>query len=1187
MRIITRLVALSCSIVLVGSRVDAQTTRTVCASGCDFTTVQSAITASALGDTIRVRAGETFNETINLPVKTGSTFLTIRSDTADANLPPAGVRITAAHLPFLPTIRSTGSGSPTINANKSSHHYRFLGIHFPSAPGGFNDVLRLGTNNCLVGDTQEYESQQPTDIELDRVYIKGDPITGQKVGVTLGGKRMNILNSRIEGMAAFGQDSQAIVGANGSGPYRIENNHLEGAAENIMFGGADPCQRVVMTATGTPTTTSANVVTSPHFVSGATHNLSELAVGQLIAILTNGGTQRRHTHIRSITGTGTTGTITYDPISDVPDVPGDIKAGVQPANIIIRHNYITKPLRWRSPIIDPVNSAVATPETASGTLAAGAYQYWVVALNTGCYANNTCYAPSQIVTATLNSTGRIKIDWQPSPTASHYRIYGRTSAGTTMWWQVAAGTTTFTDTGTAGTAGSTVGSTSRWQIKNLLELKAGGNVQIDSNVFEYHWRGSDVGSAVWLKSTNQSSSHEWSQVRDVVMEKNIFIHIDGWVAMNGVEYAGTQDNRTANMTNMTFRNNLIVDSTADWADNGTGAYAIAANSYNGGKIVNLTIEHNTIGHYMRGLIAFNNNVPHDNIIFRNNMARRSTNGIWATEGEGRLGLDASATSYTIANNTIAGAASSLYTSGVNGTMTGNFFPSATAWEAAFENFTITGEPNANGPANYALAADSPYKGAGTDGKDLGADIPLVLAATETVRTGGATASLSPPVITTTSPLPQASVGAAYSQEMQAIGTGTLTFTLQSGTLPTGLTLSTAGVLSGTPTTAQTQTFTVRVTDAASSLTDDKVLALTVNSTYTAPTITTTTVPNATLSVPYTVTLARTAGLAPFTWSVASGTVTPGLTLSEAGVLSGTPSAVGISNFTVQVNDALNGIDTQALTLTVVTNALPCGRTPSFQKQEAYIFRRPTPPTTTQPDCAALNDIWINSSVNPAQFNLITGTTGGIVTVTPIGGGGTSTHNLLSATHADTVVEPVVEGSLLVGSEAGKWQTLSPGPAGSFIGSDGSSVGYFTPSFTSSGTQRGTTVVLSTRANGSNQWASMPAAVTEYMGTASNRVPFYITGYTKAQFYFRNNTVGSTGAALWLEYSRDEVTWEPIDGPGGTGTKMNFDNPTGIEHLSPSVPIASGATGLIFFRIMGSGGNGTASPTFGNIAVVLQ
>jgi len=1178
-------------VVLSSAPLQAQTTRTVCASGCNHTTVQAAVNAAALGDTITLKAGETFTGTVTLPVKAGSSFLTIRSDTADANLPPAGVRITPDYAAVLPTVIGSGSGDPTFKMAEGAHHYRLLGLYLPSEPGGFNDILRLGGNACDASGYQEYEADQPTDVEIDRVWIKANAITGQKVGITLGGKRMNVINSRLEGLAALGQDSQAIVGGNGSGPYRIENNYLEAAAENIMFGGADPCQRTVMTVTGTPTTTGASVSVSNHFASGNAHTLAELSVGQLIAVLTNAGTQRRHTIIRSITGSGGTGSITFDPIAAVPDVPGDIRAGVQASNITVRRNYFTKQLRWRSPIIDAVTSASATPSTASGSLAAGSYEYKVVAINTGCYANNTCYSLPQTVTATLNATGNVKIDWQPSPTASHYRIYGRTST-VSMYFQVAVGTNTYTDTGSAGTAATTVPSSSKWQVKNLFELKTGANVNVDSNIFEYHWKGSDQGYSMWLKSTNQSNGHEWGQTRDVVIENNIWQHIDGWVSMQGAEYAsGTAADKPADMTNVTFRNNLVIDSNTAWADGGSGVYAIGASSYPGGKIVNLTFDHNTIGHFMRGLVQFSNSTKHVNFVFKNNMARRVSFGFFGTAGgEGTGALENNTASYTVQNNTFAGASANLYVSGASGTMTGNFFPTPAAWEAAFENFTSNGDPDADGPANYALLDTSAYNNAATDGTDIGANVGAILTATATVRNGGAATAFTPPTITTTSPLAQGTVGTPYSVTLQGLGIGTLSWAVQSGTLPTGLTLSAGGVISGTPTVAQTQTVTVRVTDATSSLTADQILALTINASYTAPTVTTTTLANATQGVPYSAQLANTGGLAPFTWSVSSGTLPTGVTLNaETGLLSGTPSTAGANSFTVLVTDALNGTDPQALSLTVVGGTLPCGRPQRFQGQEIWTFKRPTTPAVSPPDCVALNDFWIDTSTNPAIVKLVIGTTGGVVTTTSVGTIATST--LLSSSHSDTVAATPSEGTIIVGTEGGKWQALQPGPAGSFLGSDGESVGYFQPAQT---TLRGTTVTFHTRTGTAvTTWTNQPSTRAEFLGptapTGTNRIPFLINGYTRVMLMVRLQSNAAAGAKMFLEYSTvaDGTTWTPIDGEGGTGTEIDINN-GGVsgQLVSAQATVAAGLTGIIYLRVAGIGGDGVVDPSFGNIAAVF-
>ena len=61
-----------------------------------------------------------------------------------------------------------------------------------------------------------------------------------KRGVTLHGSRLAVIDSSLAEFKDQTQDTQAIESWNGPGPFKIVNNHLEGAAENILFGGADP-----------------------------------------------------------------------------------------------------------------------------------------------------------------------------------------------------------------------------------------------------------------------------------------------------------------------------------------------------------------------------------------------------------------------------------------------------------------------------------------------------------------------------------------------------------------------------------------------------------------------------------------------------------------------------------------------------------------------------------------------------------------------------------------------------------------------------------------------------------------------------------------------------------------------------------------------------------------------------------
>jgi hypothetical protein len=68
---------------------------------------------------------------------------------------------------------------------------------------------------------------------------------------------------------------------------------------------------------------------------------------------------------------------------------------------------------------------------------------------------------------------------------------------------------------------------------------------------------------------------------------------------------------------------------------------------------------------------------------------------------------------------------------------------------------------------------------------------------------------------------------------------------------------------------------------------------------------------------YSQTLAATGGVAPYSWSLASGALPVGITLASNGTLSGTPTAFGAFNFTAQVADNASVITTKAFTLTIV------------------------------------------------------------------------------------------------------------------------------------------------------------------------------------------------------------------------------------------------------------------------------
>ena len=196
-----------------------------------------------------------------------------------------------------------------------------------------------------------------------------------------------------------------------------------------------------------------------------------------------------------------------------------------------------------------------------------------------------------------------------------------------------------------------------------------------------------------------------------------------------------------------------------------------------------------------------------------------------------------------------------------------------------------------------------------------------------------TITVNPPVSITTASLPAGTAAAAYPSTTLAAtgGTGTgYAWSVSTGSLPTGLNLSTAGVLSGTlSSSATTATFTIQVQDNGGN-TATKQFTITVNP---AVTVTTASLPTGTAGQPYTSTTLTASGGSGtgYTWSVSAGSLPAGLNLSTAGVLSGTLSVSAVnSTFTIQVQDSGGATGTKQFTitvngpLTIVTASLPTG-----------------------------------------------------------------------------------------------------------------------------------------------------------------------------------------------------------------------------------------------------------------------
>jgi putative Ig domain-containing protein len=178
-----------------------------------------------------------------------------------------------------------------------------------------------------------------------------------------------------------------------------------------------------------------------------------------------------------------------------------------------------------------------------------------------------------------------------------------------------------------------------------------------------------------------------------------------------------------------------------------------------------------------------------------------------------------------------------------------------------------------------------------------------------------------PMAITTASLPDGLVQKAYSSQTlkAAGGKGTLAWSIGSGSLPTGMKISPSGTISGTPTVTGSFTFTVKVVDSST----PKNSATKTYTVVIAPmTITTTTLPAGKVKSSYSQPIKVVGGKTPYTWSISSGALPPGLRLAVGGgggSIYGTPTTAGSYTFTIHVADKGTPTNTASQVLTIVIN----------------------------------------------------------------------------------------------------------------------------------------------------------------------------------------------------------------------------------------------------------------------------
>ena len=533
--------------------------------------LQAAINSAQPGDEIVLQAGQSWTGSYVLPNKGPSTsWITIRSS-AVASLPLPGHRVSPNDASNMAKIVAAGP-TEAFHIAAQANHYRLIGLEITEQP---KQWVNYGL--ILQGDPNDPNaSDLPSYITIDRCYIHGQALGHIKFGWQMNGSYLAIIDSYVSEFHGIGQDTQALTGYMGTGPLKISNNFLEGAGENIEFGGAYDA---------IPNTTTADVTFTGNYVykpdSWRTSTIVP-APSALQGSGASGGSLPPGTYYYAVIAQGTAGTL--------DSLPGQVQSSRSPeVAVSVGGGQNAATLQWT--------------ESLYGD------------------SQDTRIADNYVILRSQDPPGAASRNW----------VYFKTtpSAGST--------TISFTDTGAGAQAG--FGEAPRyWLVKNLFEIKNGARWLVDGNIMENNWLAGQNGFSILLTPRNETPFMPGNKVTDFTFRNNVIRHIAGGVNIGSED--DTQPPSYASLeiptARISFVNNLFDD--VNWKYNGNGVFfETGPGPFPGQQSVqDIILDHNTVlqtGNFAD--IATCCGTPVENFSFTNNVFGEGTYG-WVANGLGQF-----------------------------------------------------------------------------------------------------------------------------------------------------------------------------------------------------------------------------------------------------------------------------------------------------------------------------------------------------------------------------------------------------------------------------------------------------------------------------------------------------------------------------------------------------------------------